>query len=314
MNTSVPLSALTRFVAAVAATVILDSAALNAQANVFASNLQLNLATTNLVNSPGDSVTISYLLNQNADAGVSIALFYGAITVWSTNLTGGSAGTTRGTNSVVWNGAGNNGQIVNSGTWFVRVTAGSVGGTNCTLVPMRDNVLGSRNGDGYVWSSKGIAVNNNTNSWYFGRVFVGNSAESGLGTEPGDFVGIAKYNADGGYAAEGAFSTGGWPWAGNESSPWKVEVGADDRVYVVDGASQCTVLSFDQLISSNSLLLVLRTNNMANSGVNYGGLAVTGTGTNRQIYAADIGSGGPGGFSDEVAVEVVDVVGVAGRR
>lgn len=34
---------------------------------------------------------------------------------------------------------------------------------------------------------------------------------------------------------------------------------------------------------------------MVNSGVNYGGLAVTGTGTNRQIYATDIDSGGPGG-------------------
>lgn len=286
----------TRFIVMVAAGLLMGWGVPDARANVFASNVQLNQTSTNLITDPGDSVTIHYLLNQNADAGVTVALFNGPVTVWSTNRTGGGAGTLRGTNLIVWNGLGTNGQVVSNGTWTVRVTAGTVGSTNWTKVPMRNNTPEDRNGDGYVWSPKGIAVNNNTNSSYFGRVFVGNAGESGLEAEPGDLVGIGKYNADGGYAAEGSFSTGGWPWAGNDSSPWKVEVGADDRVYVVDGASQCTVVSFDQIISSNSPQLIsLRTDNMANAAVNYSGIAVTGVGTNRQIYGADIGNTGPGG-------------------
>lgn len=296
MKTFIHFSIATRFVVMVAAGLVMGWVVPCARANVFASNIQLNQTSTNLITDPGDSVTIYYLLNQNADAGVTVALFYGTNTVWSTNRTGGGPGTLRGTNAVVWNGVGNNGQVVGSGIWLVRVTASTLGGaTNWNLVPMRDNTPSSLNGDGYVWSPQGIAVNNNTNSAFFGRVFVGNAEPSGSGSEPGDLVGIGKYNADGGYAAEGAFSTGGWLWAGNNSSPWKIEVDADDRVHVVDGASQSAVISFDQLISSNSMQRVLATNNMVGSGVNYAGLAITGNGTNRQMYSTDIDSGGPNG-------------------
>jgi hypothetical protein len=274
----------------------LTHASPSAWANVFASNLQLNSTLTNLVVEPGAGITIDYLLNQPADAGVVVAVAVGTNVVWSTNLTSTTGGTNRGVNSVVWDGYDHSGNVVSNGLWRVFVTAVSAGTTNWTSFQLKDNILQTMNGDGYVWSPQGIAVNNNTNSPYFGRIFVGNSEPNEPATHAGDLVGIAKYNADGSYADEGAHSTGGWAWAGDGSSPWRIEVGEDDRVYVVDGAAQCSTLSFDQLISTNTpVQQALQAGNRISGAVHYAGLAVTGAGTNRQLYMSDDGFGSPGG-------------------
>lgn len=260
------------------------SCALPASANVFASRLRLNGTNINVQTTAGQSVPVAYILNQAADAGVTVSVCIGTNVTWSTNISGGAPGTLKGTNGLTWPGVDSGGNAVTNGNWSVSVTANSSGFTNWSLI-----------NTGYVWAAEGIAVNNNTNSLYFGRIFVGNAAE-GPNSSPGDLLGLTKYYADGTPVAEGVFSTGGWAWSGGESSPWKVEVGADDRVYVVDGASTCTVVSFDQFITTNSPpLQSLRTNNVANPGVNYAGLVATGTGTNRQFYMTDIDAGGPGG-------------------
>jgi len=256
-----------------------------AEGNVFASHLRLGGSATNLQTVAGQTVDIAYILNQDADTGVAVSVCIGTNVTWSTNLPGGSPGTLKGTNGLTWPGCDAFGNPVTNGNWSICVLAKSSGFADWTEI-----------NSSYVWAAEGIAVNNNTNSLHFGRIFVGNAAE-GLGSDPGDLLGITKYYADASPADEGSFSDGGWSWSGNDSSPWKLEVGEDDRVYVADGASACTVLSFDQFITSNSPpLLALRTNNMVDPGVNYAGLAATGTGNNRAIYMSDIGSGSPGGF------------------
>ena len=84
----------------------------------------------------------------------------------------------------------------------------------------------------HVFEPSGIAVNKNTNSPYYGRVFVGNAP-------PDSGAGICKFNADGSPADEGGFSQG-YPWPGGGYapgylySPWKIAVAEDDTVYIND--------------------------------------------------------------------------------
>src|ERR1035441_9393169 len=74
-------------------------------------------------------------------------------------------------------------------------------------------IITDDNNDGnYSFEARGIAVDRNPLSPYYGRVLVGNSVDNSLnGTSPllGDYVGIQKLNADGSYAADGGFSDGG---------------------------------------------------------------------------------------------------------
>ncbi|MCU0786094.1 MAG: efflux RND transporter permease subunit, partial [Verrucomicrobia bacterium] len=271
-----------RLVAGMVALAFQLGAAPEARAYVFASNVQLGGTNANLTTTAGESVTINYLLNQPANAGVTVAVVSGTNVLWNTNLF--TTGTNQGVNSVLWDGNDLAGNPASNGLWHVTVQAASSGFTNWTRVRIKSNG-GSSAGDGYVWGPQGIAVNNNTNSPYFGRVFVGN-AEATFGPAPGDLVGIAKYNADGSDAAEGPYSTG--TFAVGAALPGKIEVGADDRVYIVDSASDSRVLSFDQLISTNPApLQVLTLGNLA-VGASYSGLSVSGSGTNRKIYLSDV--------------------------
>src|SRR2546423_1078736 len=103
------------------------------------------------------------------------------------------------------------------------------------------------------------------------------------------------------FADEGGYSDGGYDWAHgqffDDFSPWKLEIAADDRVHVNDHhplADPGVVLSFDQLISSNSLRTVLDSSNCTNFNSSFSGMAITGPATNLQLWMADSGSGGLG--------------------
>src|SRR5260370_1373054 len=67
-----------------------------ARANVYATNLRLNEGTTNIVASPGDTITISYLLNEPASLGVTVKIFSGAGVVGSMFFPPETQGTLRG--------------------------------------------------------------------------------------------------------------------------------------------------------------------------------------------------------------------------
>src|ERR1039458_3520846 len=163
----------------------------SAQANVFASNVKINgsgSVTNNISVAQGKSVNISYILNEPASTGVTVKILSGANTVRTISLAGGSAGTTRGTNIVVWDGKNDSKVNVPGGNYAVSITAASPGYGGWTITSDDNN-------DGnYVWEARGIAVNRNTSSPYYGRVFVGNSSlgPSSSGPDPlnGDLVEI----------------------------------------------------------------------------------------------------------------------------
>src|ERR1039457_6523378 len=220
----------------------LTTGAPSARANVFASNVKINGSITNLSVALGTSVKISYVLNEPASAGVTVKILSGAAPVRTISIAGGSAGAIRGTNTVVWDGKNDTNVNVAAGSYAVSITAASPGYGGWTITSDDNN-------DGnYVWDSRGIAVNRNTNSPYYGRVFVGNSSP-GPGSLYGDLVGIQKLNADGSYTDEGGFSTGGVLWSGGSFAPWKIRVADDDHVYIEDWSGNGDVYRFDPLIS-----------------------------------------------------------------
>lgn len=254
----------------------------SAQANVYATNIKINGGTTNVSVQAGTNVSISYILNEPASAGVTIKVLAGATAVRTINIAGGSAGTTRGTNTVVWNGKDNSSNNVSGGNYSISITAASSGYSGWTVITDDNN-------DGnYGYVSYGIAVDRNTNSPYYGRVFVGNSEDHsnrGTSTNYGDYLGIQKLNADGSYADEGGFSDGGIAWLGSSLAPWKIRVSDDDKVYIVDFYHYGEVYRFDPVISTNSMLHVLRTDNVGTSDLS--GIAVVGTGANTQLWMTD---------------------------
>ena len=254
----------------------------SAQANVYATNIKINGGTTNVSVQPGSSLSISYILNEPASAGVNLQVLSGATVIRSISLAGGVAGANRGTNTVVWDGKDNSSNNALAGNYSVSITAASSGYSGWT-VTTDDN-----NDGNYSWEARGIAVDRNANSPYYGRVFVGNSVDNSVnGTSLllGDYVGIQKLNADGSYPDDGGFSDGGVAWAGGQVSPWKIRVSDDDKVYVMDFAGNGDVYRFDPVLSTNSMLHVLRGDNDFTTELS--GMAIIGTGTNTQLWMTD---------------------------
>jgi hypothetical protein len=263
------------FLLALALTVLTGSA----RANVYATNIKVNGSTNSPTVSPGNNVSLSYILNEPASAGITVQIVSGATVVRSIAVSAGNQGTLRGTNLVTWDGRNNAGNPVAGGDYSVRITAAATG--QAVWFKTSDDT----NSGNQVWSPWGIAVNQNTNSSYYGRVFVGNSATHAA--DPVDPLGFHKLNADGSPAEEGMLSDGGYSWTeGYFESPFRVRVGPDDRFYALDWFGNGAVMSWDQQITTNSLLYVLADNNIPASG-SLSGFAVTDNGTNRQLWMTD---------------------------
>ncbi|MCX6922585.1 MAG: hypothetical protein NT154_05125, partial [Verrucomicrobia bacterium] len=263
----------------------------NARANVYATNLKLDGSTNNPSIVAGQDVSISYILNEPASAGVTIRILSGATAVRTLVLAPGNPGTSRGTNAVTWNGKDDLGADVAGGDYSFSITAASTGYSTWTPISSDTNA------GNQVTRAWGIAVNQNTNSFYYGRVFVANAYPVA-----GDPLGFHKLNADGSPAEEGMLSDGGYVWNTGISSsyyesPFRVRVGADDRFYALDWSGDGVILSWDQQITTNSMLNVMRQDN--NPGVDtfpgsFSGFFVSGTGTNRQVWMCDNYSSGWG--------------------
>ena len=257
-----------------------------ARANVYATNLKLNGSTNSPTIMPGQEVSIGYLLNEPASGGVTIRILSGTNVARTIALAPGSPGTSQGAHTVAWNGTDDAGVEVGGGDYAFSITAAATGHTNWT------QISSDTNAGNQVALARGIAVNRNTNSAYYGRVFVANAYD---GT--GEPLGFHKLNADGSPAEEGRLSTGGYPWWGYPyyTSPFRVKVGADDRFYALDLSDTGVVLSWDQEITTNSMLAVL-TNVNNPSGNLLSGFCVTGADTNRQLWMANAYGGQYGVF------------------
>ncbi len=264
---------------------IVSCLASSARANVYATNLRLNGSTNSPSIMTGQEVSIGYLLNEPASAGVTIRILSGTNVVRTIGLAPGNPGTSRGTNSVTWNGKDDAGVEVAGGDYSFSVKAAATGYSDWT------QISSDTNAGNQVARAHGIAINQNTNSPYYGRVFVANAFPV-AGQDP---LGFHKLNADASPADEGMLSDGGYPWVGYPyyASPFRVRVGADDRVYALDWSGNGVVLSWDQPITTNSMLSVMRDDN--NPAFNlYSGFSVTGTGTNRYLWMGDDNHGGSG--------------------
>jgi hypothetical protein len=231
-------------------------------------------------------VAISYILNEPA-SGVTVNILSGITVVRSIPVAAGNQGTLRGANTVTWDGKNSAGNPVAGGDYSCSITARSAG------YPVWTKTTSDSNPGNQVWQPWGLAVNQNTNSFYYGRVFVANSKAGPATTTPSDMLGFQKLNADGSPAEEGIYSSGGYPWTGASSeSPFRIKVGPDDRFYAEDWGGNGVVMSWDQQITTNSMLNVMTDFN--NPGGNLGGFAVTGTGANRQLWMADNTTSGYG--------------------
>jgi hypothetical protein len=255
------------------------AASLSARANVYATDIRVNGSLKDGVVVPGGALTISYILNDDA-TNVAVRIYAGTNVVKTFSSDDGGAGanmTNAGLNMVVWHGTNDNGSAAAQGVYNIRITAMAAGYAFWTNIT----------DDGpnfFVNVPTGIAINKNTNSPYYGRVFVGNGYEgNGMAND------IFKYNADGSLADEGSAGNDGYPWGNGglaNPSPWKMDIGSDDRLYVDDWSGHGLVVSFDQVLSSH-YLDVLRADNYPYSSINLSGPCVCGTGTNMQIFMAD---------------------------
>ena len=264
----------------------LTSATWSAHANVYATNIKINGSTNSPTVFAGNSVAISYILNEPA-SGVTVNILSGITVVRSIPVAAGNQGTLRGANTVTWDGKNSAGNPVAGGDYSCSITARSAG------YPVWTKTTSDSNPGNQVWQPWGLAVNQNTNSFYYGRVFVANSKAGPATTTPSDMLGFQKLNADGSPAEEGIYSSGGYPWTGASSeSPFRIKVGPDDRFYAEDWGGNGVVMSWDQQITTNSMLNVMTDFN--NPGGNLGGFAVTGTGANRQLWMADNTTSGYG--------------------
>lgn len=264
-----------------------------ARANVYATDIKLNGKMTNVIGPSGTNLTISYILNEPATRGVVINILSGTNSIRSISVAAGSAGTLKGTNSVVWDGRDNGARLPAGGIYNIGITASATGYTNWTQISADTNKAGYQPGY-YVFSPRGMAINTNPASLYYGRVFVGNAQNNFSGTNIGDVDGIMKLNADGSFADEGQ-STGGYNWIddGFNDSPHYLRYGQDDRIYALDFTSTGEVISFDMQMTSGSYRKVLSMNSYANNtsyGIEgWGTLDITDAGTtNGRIWLGDI--------------------------
>jgi hypothetical protein len=254
----------------------------SARANVYATDIRLNGSFKPAILLPGSNLTISYILNDTATGGVWVQIYSGTNVIETLASTNGDAGTNAGSNTAMWDDVTN----LAEGVYSVSITAMSVGYDSWTNIT-------DDGPDFSVDVPRGITVNRNTNSPFYGRVFVGNASTP---------FGIFKYNADGSPGDEGGFSSGGLSWGeGTEFpkfSPWKMAISGDDKVYIDDFAGSGVVYEFDQTIATNCCRAAVRPDNYPaeDPEPQLSGLAVTGAGTNTQIWMADENPDGSAGI------------------
>ncbi len=231
----------------------------SAHANVYATNIKLNGALSNASISQGSGVTISYILNEPATLGTTLKILSGTNVVRTYSYASGSAGALRGLNTVTWDGKNAGGSNVVTGSYGVSVTAAAVGFTNWTQTSI------DTNSGMAAYYPLGIAVDNNTNSPYYGRVVISNPLK---GTSPQAKIGLYKMNADGTQADEGWYGNANYladdggdaAVAGQMANsggydPMKLRIGEDDRIYWVDNSYLGRILATDMQATTNQIVI-----------------------------------------------------------
>ncbi len=245
-----------RFLPFIIACVLLSTS--SARANVYATDIRVNGNLNSAISTFGLPVQISYRLNQAATLGVTVGVWQGANPV--ATITGG---TNMGLNAVLWGGTNNSGAAVGLGTYSFTVTAAASGFTNW------EQISADTNAGNFAYNPNGMAVDNNTNSPYYGRVVVGCSSDGGVNPVTGAATldGIYKMNADGSFAEEGGFGYGnftkddhGFSSSGEMPDdagyvPWRLRIGEDDRIYMLDYSLAGAIIAFDMRVTTNQIVI-----------------------------------------------------------
>lgn len=251
-------------------------------ANVYPTNLGQD--TNQLNQNLNESATLSYLLNDDA-TGVTVEVLNSSNVVVRTISPGAQ---TKGSHSVVWDSKDDSNNFVPTGDYSFRVnTTGAAGGA-WTLYST-DTVLNN------FELPRGVAVNKNPDSPYYGRVYVSNGRNLPTAAARAMGDGVYMLNADlsdtgipGGTGPHAA----GVDWVtGGISSPFRLEVGPDDSLYITDWSDAHSGLwQTDPNVTSATE--VLDSTGRAPSGLNatHGSISdviIVGTGAGRVIYTAD---------------------------
>ncbi|MGC8862553.1 MAG: flagellar hook assembly protein FlgD, partial [Armatimonadota bacterium] len=209
-----------------------------ALANVYATRLEMSAPA--FAPGGGGTVTLSFILNENAGQGVTLKIYRanGDQLVRAVNL----GPLARGTHTWVWDGKNDGGSTVPLGEpYYFTVTASDYGHSQWT--PIIDETITDRC---KYYSPRGVDVNKDPASKYYGRVYVSEAIGSGANT----WSGSPKVTQDGIYilnadctdaVGQGDNSrTGGVAWitsgTANSYSPFRCTVGPDDCLYVCDDA------------------------------------------------------------------------------
>ena len=223
----------------------------SAHANVYATNIKVNGSTNSPTVFPGNDVSHQLhperaCFRRSDDPDLSS----GSTVVRSMAVAAGNPGTLRGANTVTWNGRDNAGNPVAGGDYSCSITAAATGYAVWT------QTTSDTNPGNQVWEPWGLAVNQNTNSFYYGRVFVANSRSDDKqhGRPSGLPQAERRWQPGGGRHAT---ATGDTLDGSHSESPFRVKVGADDRFYALDLSGNGVVMSWDQQITTNSMLYVM---------------------------------------------------------
>ena len=253
----------------VALTLILGFAT-TSYANIYATNVEVS-ATVITTGATNSTVDISFILNEDADSGVEVNIYSGASLVRTITL----ATATMGANSVTWDGTDAGGTTLSDGDYTFEVMAADDGYAEWTRIsdPLKT----------VMYSPKGVAVNRNLDSEYFGRVYISNGY-AGTSGNTGAFYngkGVTMYDA---VQDTVAFSTGGIAWASSSDSPGKSSIGLDDKIYVTEYGSDL-LYGFNGDMTG-ALNVLEADNRLADQYISANW--VDGTGADRAIYTADM--------------------------
>lgn len=264
--------------------------------NIYPTNLDQSSSMLDKRNA--ETVTLSYLLNDNA-TGVSVQVLDSSSNVVRTINAGAQV---KGSQSVVWDAKDDSNNFLPAGDYSFRVnTSGAA--TGAWTLFSTDSTLNN------FELPRGVAVNTNPDSPYYGRIYVSNGRNSptAAGRVMGD--GVYMLNADmtdsgipGGTGPHTAgittfplSDTGG-------SGPFRLEVGPDDRLYITDWSDAHSDL-WQTDPNVTTAVQVLDSTGRDGAGLNatHGSIAdvvVRGTGANRTIFTFDedfVPSGGSTG-------------------
>lgn len=193
--------------------------------NVYATNLAQS--GNSIDPSAAGTLTLSYLLNEDA-SGVNVDILDSSSNVVRTINAGLQS---KGPQSVVWDGKDNASLNLPNGNYSFRVNASGASRASWTLTST-DGTLNN------FELPRGVAVNKNPASPYYGRVYVSNG--QALPTANGRTMGDGVYMLNADFSATGISGgtgphAGGVDWTpGGSVSPFRLEVGPDDSVYITD--------------------------------------------------------------------------------